>query len=496
MAIIKSDKVCVEIRLRAIEKISDWTNLRGLARDTTVVGITNSEREKSLEAVRDAATSRVEDDDLLFDLIKNDFPTKYEAIRTIRNEQMLMEIADDEQISFGYWALSNPNLKDREFLLKKAFENTRYANQVVGNPSFDDENGLGQIVRHYITEDYDGKSVNIRALGKINDEKVLADIIKKFPKAKVVPDYIKDIMNRIDDEEVLEDIALNAKNSTPKEMACEKIENADILFNIYMQNDDLGYYIIPKISDKDKLDEILKKERIVSNRVRIYELLGITYQNSDDERILADFVIYDSDNYSGALAKIKDPKILSEIADKSTCDLATFKRIVRKLDGADRLDFAKHFYGDDEKVSFLMSRISDEKDLIELLQNASSDKIRHLASEKIEDSSYKSEYEQERCRELERQLESEKEKMPELYNILRSSSHNLLKHDWESQAKSAESERFYLLALEAYTVQERIHSSLDNFARESYKSAIKRNEANLESVRNMIGYIPNSYKFR
>lgn len=150
----------------------------------------------------------------------------------------------------------------------------------------------------------------------------------------------------------------------------------------------------------------------------------------------------------------------------------------------------------ENKIRIYNELNDDEKDLIELMQNAYNDKIRYMASERIEDSSYKGEYEQERCRDLERQLESEKGKMPELYNILRSSSQNLLKYDWESRGKSAESKRCYLLALEAYTVQERIHSSLDNFARESYSSAIERNEANLERVRNMIGYIPNSYRFK
>lgn len=497
MPIIRSDEVCLEIRLRAVEKISDWTNLRGLARNTTVVGITKSEREKNLEAVRNAATSRVEDDDLLFDIVKNDFPTKYEAIRTIRNEKMLMEIVDDEEIDFGYEALSNPNLKDREFLLKKAFENILYAKEVVRNPSFNDDRGLSQIVCHYIIRDYDGQNVNLYAIGKINDEKVLADIIKKFPGDKVTLDYIKDITIGIDDDVILEDIVLNAQNIILRELACEKIENEDILFNIFIETGDFGYYIIPKISDKDRLNQILKKETTVSNRVKIYELLGITYDNTDDERILTDFVIYnDCNDHMGVLAKIKDPKLLCEIADYSFCDLSTFKRIVRKLGDADRIDFAMHFKGNDEKVKFLISRISDEKDLIELMQNAYNDKIRYMASERIEDSSYKGEYEQERCRDLERQLESEKGKMPELYNILRSSSQNLLKYDWESRGKSAESKRCYLLALEAYTVQERIHSSLDNFARESYSSAIERNEANLERVRNMIGYIPNSYRFK
>ena len=492
MKIIKDRSINVEVRIKSVEKINDWKKLIKIATNPTDGGLFSSD----FNRVRDACVERIEDDKILLKIIKLDCESRYAAVKTIHDENILIDIVNNDRL--GRWALSNPNLKNKELLRKKAYESLDNISFVFSNPNFNDEREIGKILCFYY-KDYRSFSQMQRntfvhlLIYHIEDEQIVADVLKEFPNYNVLPDSMGKVIAKINNEEILGDICINAKNDRMKSTCLYEIKNEKILFDVFsnIYSPSNRDYIIKNVNDEDLLKEMLKIDAVSENRVKLCDKLNINYLNTDDEEILADLAISSDDKIQAgkALSKIEDQGILYNIAMDLDCDLDTFKKAVRKLNNVNRIKLALNYlHSDNDQLRFVINRINDQDALINIANNAENSLARKLAVDKVDDDSVREEYRNTRNEELEIQLQNEKEKMPLLDKILRSSSHNLLKYNWEDLGKDAESNGCYLLALKAYEVQDRVYASYDDYMTKSHSSKIKRNDDNIDRIKSKIGY--------
>ena len=230
-------------------------------------------------------------------------------------------------------------------------------------------------VRDIVKDEEEDISARLTALNGIGDEAVLHDLTYY-----VSSDYInKKIIKKIQNQNLLINLALNHPNSLIRQSACKKIEDDSILF--YMANNDSSYGVrleaIRCIEDAEILNELLLNAE--NNEIIIYLINKLS-----GNEILDDFLR--TFNHEGIAGHIRKQDVLEFIA----CFNCHANMKIEAIGGILNEKVLENIALNDSepKVRLHAARkITDEQVLAKIVLHDSDSEVRCLAISKVSDQS-------------------------------------------------------------------------------------------------------------
>ena len=230
-----------------------------------------------------------------------------------------------------------------------------------------------------IALDCDVKNLRMQAARKINSENYLKDLIKN---GSGVVRY--EAIKKIDDQNILADVAINEKIEAIRNAAIEKIVDDKKLKEIFnkVTNPEDKFLILEKISDPVFLKKISlnKDEHDLLRKDAIYKI--------DDELTL--FKIAKDEDTStllkeAALFKIKDQNNLKNLFSLHELDWKIRELLVQKITDKNFIkDVAKQEKEFDPDVrSWAVKKITDKKFLEKILKDESEDVVKNSIEHRI-----------------------------------------------------------------------------------------------------------------
>lgn len=183
-----------DVRLEAVKELDDQEILIELAKSD------NS------KYVRREAVKKVTDQNALCDIAKcdDDKVVRKNAANRITEPNLLLELTKSRDSSIKFDAIYKfidclAEQDNQDELIKIARNDENYAMRDYATEKITDQNALMELYKNHSSE-----SVRKRALDNITDQKILLELYNENPRTEII--------EKINDQEVLEDIALNSDN--------------------------------------------------------------------------------------------------------------------------------------------------------------------------------------------------------------------------------------------------------------------------------------------
>ena len=264
-------------------------------------------------SVRQDAVKELTDEQILIDIAEND---EHKFVReaavenpNLKNEKVLIEIARNDKCEYVRYSAID-KITNQEVLAEIASEKSRGSTinsshdglHAIENPNLTDNQLLSNIIK---SEEVSQMVLNV-APKKISDEKILKDLYIEFNNSNEYK-FVKKreaIVLAISDKELLVDIAKNDNNEDVRKNAIKTVRNKypDLLIT----KDELF-----EINDEEKLIDIAKNNLDA-------EIRSLAVGMISDEQVLIDIIKTDRDmgvvNEAIKNSHLTNQDILSEIA--------------------------------------------------------------------------------------------------------------------------------------------------------------------------------------
>lgn len=371
-------------RAKATERITDENVLFDIAKNDSSVMVTqkamlciddeNLLRETIFQCPHTShAIERIENQSILLDIAKGDCKDFYrsDACRKISGENDLKDIfLNDLSIDVRRQAISNWHLKDEAFLADVAFNDPDpYVRQsAVSNYNLSDENILKEIALS------DSEGIVCRAaVEKIENMDILEDIIYRIDDKYALRTILG--KENFANQKILEEFAQPDQEKDVREVCVRKITNRKILEEIAL-NDESEYVRSEAVGNPNFTDQNLLKSIALndeSEAVRRESLRNIT----DNDFLCEIFYNGDECLRSSACGGISDENVLKDIV-KNEDDEYIQRLACWRIEDVKFLKWVVKYYGGYLAMD-VCSRITDGDFLAEILMKSNDGNQRYRA---------------------------------------------------------------------------------------------------------------------
>lgn len=280
--------------------------------------------------VRMAAVKLLKDPTCIIDVAMNasDWFVRLEAVKKTHNQKSLAEIVKSEkEFVVCCWGLKKLN----------------------------DQRLIADVIISGLNVQQDHSLIFERALSKISDPEILAEVAKKS--------NYKLACMRLKNQSFLEDVAQNAKSKYCREEAVKQLANQLLLAEIAKNDPDRNVReaAIERIDDQKILAWIARNDKEEFVRYAAIEKLN-------DQAVLSWIAQNGSSGRGVAISKINDRKILNKIYESAPKEWIRKLALIGLLDKNELLREAKSASDYSFRIA-CVKRISDQNSLLEIAKN-------------------------------------------------------------------------------------------------------------------------------